>query len=188
MLWPDLEEASARNSLSVCLHRLRAHLGRADAIVRDGDGYALHPHAIVDVWEIDRVIASVRSRESLSDAHRATLLRVWKGLAEPIPDQMERWEWFEPTARRLGDLRIEVAKRLAHDALERGDTRAALQFAAAVTVSDPCDEGGHEIAIRAHLLGGDRAAAMRQFRHYRETLFAELQVEPSPAIAALVRQ
>ena len=35
---------------------------------------------------------------------------------------------------------------------------------------DPCDEPAREIAIRAYLESGDRAAALRHFRQYRDVL------------------
>lgn len=51
---------------------------------------------------------------------------------------------------------------------------------------DPCDEGARDLAIRALLQAGDQAGAMRHYRQYRETLWAELQCEPSPALQRLV--
>ena len=186
MLWPDLEEDAARNALSVCLHRLRKNLGRDDLVVREGDGYRLHASALVDLWEIDRVLATQRQRESLGEADRSALWRVWTQLRDGRPERVARWEWFAPTERRLDEVRVEVAQRLGADALKRGDARSALEFAADVIAYDPCDEPARELAIRAHLLAGDRAAAMRQFRQYRDTLLAELQCEPSASLAALV--
>ena len=187
MLWAELDEYAARNALSVCLHRLRHHLGREDAIVREADGYRLHGEAVVDLWEIDRVTSAVRAREALGEADRGALRRVWSHLREDRPSRMQRWEWFEPTERRLGEMRIEVAQRLANDALERDDPHAALEFAGDMIAYDGCDEPAREIAIRAYIALGDRPAALRQFRQYRDTLFAELQCEPSPSLTALVR-
>lgn len=186
MLWPDLEEYPARNALSVCLHRLRQHLGREDAVLREDDGYRLHGEAVVDLWEIDRASSLLRAREQLGDGDRAALRRAWTRLRDDRPSRMQRWEWFEPTERRLGELRIEVAQRLANDALASGDAHGALAFASDMIDYDPCDEAAREIAIRAHLLLGDRAAAMRQYRQYRDTLQAELQCEPSPSLSSLV--
>ncbi|MDP9111883.1 MAG: hypothetical protein M3M96_09655 [Candidatus Eremiobacteraeota bacterium] len=188
MLWPDLEEFAARNALSVCLHRLRQHLGRNDLVVRDGDGYSLHAECSVDLWEIDRVLNAVRLRDHLNDATRTSLFSIWKRLREGRPSRMQRWEWFEPTERRLAELRVEIAHRLASDALERGETRSALELASDIIEYDACDEPARELTIRAYLREGDRAAAMRHFRQYRETLLAELQCEPSATIAALVMQ
>lgn len=188
MLWPDLDTPAALNALSVCLHRARGHLGRRDVIVKQEDGYALHPDASVDLWDIERIAGAVRTREILSDAQRDALRRIWNMLREARPAAAENWEWFEPVERRLRELRTELAHRLAHDALRRGQTEFALTVASDLITVDACDETARELAIRAHLQEGDRAAAMRQYRAYRETLQAELQVEPSRALTELVMQ
>lgn len=186
MLWPDLEENPARNALSVCLHRLRLHLGNEDCIVRDGEGYRLADDARVDLWDLERSVGSVLARTGLHDGDRAVLRTAYDRLCAERPARMSRWEWFAPTERRLNELRLEVSSRLATDALERQDYAAALAYAASMIAYDPFDEPAREIAIRAHLLAGDRAAALRLFRQYRETLLEELECEPSPALTALL--
>lgn len=186
MLWPDLDEFAARNALSVCLHRLRAHLGREDAIERDADGYRLHVDAFVDTWEIERAAVALRARERIRESERGALRRAWERLRDERSASLERWEWFEPVMRRMNELRTAIAHRLAEDALESGDPDAALAYAVDVIANDPCDEPAREIAIRAHLANGDRAAALRSFRQYRDVLRAELQVEPSASLAALL--
>ncbi len=186
MLWPDLDEFGARNALSVCLHRLRAHLGREDAIERDADGYRLHVDAFVDVWEIERAAAVLRTRERMRESERAALDRAWERLREERYASLERWEWFEPVVRRMTELRTAIAHRLAEDALESGDPDVALAYAIDVIAYDPCDEPAREIAIRAHLANGDRAAALRSYRQYRDVLRSELQVEPSATLASLL--
>lgn len=186
MVWPDVEEVSARNALSVCLHRLRSHLGRDDVIVRDGDGYRLHSDASVDLWDIERTAASLRVREALTETDRSTLHRMWESLRIERPSRMTQWEWFAPVERRLGEFRIEIGHRLALDALQRRAPHEALAYAEDMIAYDSCDEPARDIAIRAHLELDDRAAAMRQFRQYRETLIAEMQCEPSAALRELV--
>jgi DNA-binding SARP family transcriptional activator len=186
MLWPDLDEFAARNALSVCLHRLRAHLGQPDVIERDADGYRLHVDAFVDIWDIERASLALRARDRLRESERAALRRAWERLGEMRSGPASRWEWFEPTARRMDEVRAQIAHRLATDALELGDPDVALAYATEIIAHDPCDEPAHEVMIRAHLAGGDRAAALRKFRQYREVLRTELQVEPSAALAALV--
>jgi DNA-binding SARP family transcriptional activator len=186
MLWPDLDEFSARNALSVCLHRLRTHLGREDAIERASEGYRLHVDAFVDLWEIERAAVTLRSRDRLREAERALLGRAWERLREERAGTLERFEWFEPIAKRMDELRTAFAHRLGADALERGDPDAALGYVIDVIAYDPCDEPAREVAIRAHLANGDRAAALRHYRQYRDVLKMELQVEPSAALLALV--
>jgi len=187
MLWPDLDEFSARNALSVCLHRLRSHLGREDAIERAAEGYRLHVDSFVDLWEIERAAVSLRSRDRLRDAERALLGRAWERLCGERAGALEHCEWFEPIGKRMDELRTAFAHRLGEDALERGDPDAALAYVVDVIGYDPCDEPAREVAIRAHLANGDHAAALRSYRQYRDVLKTELQVEPSAALTALVK-
>jgi len=76
--------------------------------------------------------------------------------------------------------------RLATDALGRSGPQDALALAHEMIAYDPCDEPAREIAIRAYLQLGDRAAALRHFRQYRDTLQSELQCEPSSSLLELV--
>lgn len=186
LLWPELDDYAGRNALSVCLHRLRQHLGNDQAIVRSKDGYALHDDVRVDLWEIDRSVAILRSHVALADSERKLLESIYEKLRARRPERMAQWEWFEPTERRISELRLEVAQRLATDALSHSHTRRALELAEEMIGYDPCDEAARQIAITAHLAGGDRGAAMRQYRQYRDTLLAELQCEPSDSIKRLV--
>ncbi len=187
LLWPDLDEAAARNVFSVCLHRLRSRLPRRDAIERDGEGYRLHAHAFVDLWELDRAFGAAQKRASLTERDRAYLERMWRFVAGDESTRVDEWEWFEPTSRHLREARTELAHVLGVDALERNDAATALQYSKAALETDGCDERAVEIGIRAHLIGGDRAAAMRLFRQYRIALAAELGAEPSPSLSALVK-
>jgi DNA-binding SARP family transcriptional activator len=107
-------------------------------------------------------------------------------LREDRAGALEQWEWFAPAVQRMNDLRTMIAHRLASDALERGDPDAALAYASDVISYDPCDEPAREMVIRAHLALGDRAAALRTYRQYRDVLKSELQVEPSATLSALV--
>jgi DNA-binding SARP family transcriptional activator len=186
LLWPDLDEYAARNALSVCLHRLRHHLGNESSVVRAKDGYALNDDVRVDLWEIDRTVAALRSRPALGDTERRRLAQVYEKLRGRRPDRMAQWEWFEATERHISELRLEVAHRLASDALSHGNAVRALELAEEMIGYDPCDEAARHIAITAHLAMGDRSAAMRQYRQYRETLLAELDCEPSDEIKHLV--
>jgi DNA-binding SARP family transcriptional activator len=186
LLWPDLDEASARNAFSVCLHRLRARLTRKDAIERDGEGYRLHAHAVVDLWELERVLAVQPKKGALGERDRLRLERLWGQLRKDSPIPTEGWEWFDDVARRLRESRVAIAHRLGDDALARGDVNAAIAYADAALAEDRCDERAAEIGIRAYLSSGDRASAMRRYRQYRAALHAELGAEPSFSLTALV--
>lgn len=186
LLWPELDGYAARNALSVCLHRLRHHLASDQCIVRSKDGYALNDDVRVDLWEIDRTVAALRSRPALADTERRRLSMVYEKLRARRPGRMAHWEWFEATERHICELRLEVAHRLASDALSHGNAARALELAEEMIGYDACDEAARHIAITAHLAMGDRSAAMRQYRQYRDTLLAELDCEPSEDIKHLV--
>lgn len=186
LLWPDLDEDSARNAFSVCLHRLRSRLPRKDLIEREGDGYRVHALASVDLWELERIFEKPQKKNVLTDRERTPLERLWRLLSSEAPVFTERWDWFEPIARRLRESRVTVAHLLGQDALARGDVHSALRYSDGALRDDSCDEQAAEIGIRAHLAAGDRAAAMRRYRQYRSALHAELGAEPSFSLTALV--
>ena len=186
MLWPELGESAARNAFHVCLHRAKARLANDEAIVRTREGYRLGADVRVDLWEIERTLAGLRIGEPLDEPRAASLHDVYERLRPGRPPKFDAWEWFEPTERRLRELRCEIAQALAIHALDTGRTQDALALCQEMIAYDPCDEPAREIAIRAYLAAGDRAAALRHFRQYRDVLQAELQCEPSQSLAKLV--
>ncbi len=185
VLWPDLGDAAARNAFHVCLHRLKARLGD-DLVVRTRDGYRLRGDVHVDLWEIDRALAAMRTGDVPDDRSGVALRELYDRLRASRPAKFDGWEWFEPVERHLREARCEVAQALAKRALEEGRTADALVLCHEMIAYDPCDEPAREIAIRAYLSNGDRAAALRHFRQYRDVLQAELQCEPSEGLAELV--
>ncbi len=188
MLWPDLGESAARNAFHVCLHRLKSRLADEGAVVRTREGYRLGSDVRVDLWEIDRTLGQLRSvGAGRLDARQTAALRaLYDGVRAARPAKFAAWEWFEPTERHLCELRCELAQALANAALDEGRPQDALALALEMIAYDACDEPARELAIRAYLESGDRAAALRHFRQYRDTLEAELQCEPSEALAKLV--
>ena len=185
-LWPDLDEGAARNAFHVCLHRLKTRLGDERAVVRTDEGYRLGDEVAVDLWAIDRSVAALRLGDPLDAARVARLQALYAQLRASRPSRVEDWEWFEPVERRLRELRGEIARALAQHALQAGDVPDALALCHDMIAYDPCDEPAREIAIRAYLASGDRSAALRHFRQYRDVLMAELQCEPSESLARLV--
>ncbi len=187
LLWPDVDEGDARNALSVQLHRLRSHLGRAGAIERDGDVYRLPRDAHVDLWDIERASQRARVRLELSEVERARLHEVLSMAVAGAAPASEAWEWFAPYRRALDDAKNRIFVRLANDALAAARVEEALEYVNAALALDPCDESACEIGLRALLKRGDRGEALRLYRRYRDALQRELGVEPSLGLARLVR-
>ena len=120
MLWPDLGESAARNAFHVCLHRLKSRLGDDNAVVRTREGYRLGNDVRVDLWEIDRALATLRTDDALDARQVAALRELYDRLRATRPPKFEAWEWFEQTERHLRELRCEVAQALAKHALDEG--------------------------------------------------------------------
>ncbi len=186
LLWPELEESAARNAFHVCLHRAKARLADDEAIVRTREGYRLGPAVRVDLWELERALIALRVDDALDEPRAAALRELYERLRPARPPKFDTWEWFEPTERRLCELRCAVAQALATHALTAGRTQEALVLCQEMIAYDPCDEPAREITIRAYLAAGDRAAALRHFRQYRDVLHTELQCEPSESLAKLI--
>src|SRR5581483_2518243 len=186
LLWPDHDQRDARNAFHVCMHRLKARIAGDDLVVRNGDTYRLAGAVRVDLWEIDRALARARAADADDAARTAALRDAYALLRAERPAKIEAWDWFEPTERRLRELRCETAQALANAALAEGRPADALALCREMIAYDPCDEPAREIAIRAYLHSGDRAAALRHYRQYRDVLMAELQCEPSESLARLV--
>ncbi|HEY0615865.1 MAG TPA: BTAD domain-containing putative transcriptional regulator [Candidatus Elarobacter sp.] len=186
MLWPDLSESAARNAFHVCLHRLKSRLNDESVVVRTREGYRLGSDVRVDLWEIDRALAGLRAAEASGGGRTERFRDLYERLRASRPPKFEAWEWFEPIERHLRELRCEVAQAMAKHALDEGRAADALALCHEMIAYDPCDEPAREIAIRAYLESGDRAAALRHFRQYRDVLQSELQCEPSETLAELV--
>ena len=85
-------------------------------------------------------------------------------------------------------MRRAVAQALAAYGMRCGRAGDVLDLAEEMIEHDPYDEEARELAITAYLALGDRAAALRQYREYREMLRADFQCEPSPALLSLLNK
>jgi len=183
-----LDEIAAREAFNSCLYRLRQRL--PDVVVYTREGYRLNEHVRVDLRELEHWIASLPLRREMLEQERVVFRALYERLrATTMPrDDDETWEWLTPIFLRADDMRRSVAERLANDALGRADHSEALLIARQLIADDPCDEGAREISIRAHLQLGKRGEAIREFRQYRDVLYAELEAQPSAALARLLRE
>jgi DNA-binding SARP family transcriptional activator len=187
-LWPEAEPEAARNALGVCVHRLRRALGDQGAVQRTFAGYSLGPNVSVDLWDAEELEHRLRGTAPLSHSERTeaeTLLTTLLSGSQLVAGYLPL-EVLDRLALRAESVRRSVALRLAEDALTRSDAASALQCAGAILRTDPCDEAACEFAMRAHLLHDDRSSAIREYRAYRRIVSAELDLQPSPHLLAML--
>ncbi len=91
------------------------------------------------------------------------------------------WAVNERDSLRLDLLR--ALDCLTDISLELDQPSLALQYASESVRMEPYRESSYERLIRAHILTGNRAEALRTFEGLRRLLADELGIDPSPQIA-----
>ena len=82
-------------------------------------------------------------------------------------------------------MRLHAIEAAAARALEYGRPAHALDLALAALCGEPLRESAHALAIRGHLIQGNRHDALRHHRDYSARM-TEHGLVPSPAIARLL--
>jgi DNA-binding SARP family transcriptional activator len=178
-LWPETSESRASGNLRTALWRFNATGG---SIVRiDGDCLSLDPAVGVDLYEVGALAqAVVRGGTRSSDVRIDGL----SSSAELLPGWYE--EWVAQERETLRELRLRALERLCHDLAAADQFGDAIEAGLAAIAGDPLRESSHRALIGAYLLEGNHALALRQYRHYRDILDAELGVRPSHHMARLL--
>ena len=178
--WPDSTDERALASLRRAVLQTQR---RCPGLLRaDRASIGLDPGVAVDVEELR---AAAAGTDALGDegADHSGLVDALAG-EELLPGWYD--EWAADERERLQRLRVRALERLARRALDLGDLATAVDAARALSELEPLLESAREVAIRAHLGRGDRTSAHRELDRFREALAAELGVEPSPAVVALL--
>lgn len=182
LLWPDVAETQARQSLRQALAGLRRVFGKVDALVVDSETVAVDPARVdVDVTRFEHLVAD-GSRPRLEQAmalYRGDLLEGFQVKAPPFED------WLLTERERLRELaRKALARLLAHQT-RTGSSEATLHTARRLLTLDPLQEDVHRALMRLYVAQGQRATALRQYQTCVGVLRRELGVEPEAATKRL---
>ena len=154
------------------LAALRRLLARPDALKGEVVGLDL-TDITVDVHQVD---------DGTLVPDEPAAFELLAGISFPDSPAFEMWLTGERA--RLRRRATSVLRESALRALADGEGDAAVARAQALVAVDPFDEGHHALLIRAHVTGGDNAAARAQLDHCRSLLRRELSIEPGPAVIA----
>jgi TolB-like protein len=178
LLWSDRAEEQARASLRQALAELRRPFGEPSPLRTEHDAVSLDPAMIaVDAIAFER-FAKAGKLDEAAGLYRGALLD-GHGVRE---DAFEDWLRVERT--RLNNLAIDVLDRFT--ASQSGD--AVIETAQRLLQLDPAREETHRLLMRLYAAAGQRAQALRQYQHCRETLQRELQAKPDIETERLYRQ
>ena len=183
LLWGDVRERQARQSLRQAMVRLRRALaGRPRALVVQGDTVMLDARALdCDVAAFERSIrrGTPEALEQAMALYRGPLL---DGVHVAAPAYEE---WLQSERARLGELALEALRRLVEHHQQRGRLEAATLAATRALALDPLQEDMHRALMRLHVRQGRRPAALRQYQTCVAVLQKELGVEPEAATKRL---
>jgi DNA-binding SARP family transcriptional activator len=186
LLWGDVDDSDARNSLRQTLFLIRRALpdGGADYLEVGRDTVALSSTTVrTDVARFERRLAADApdALESGVELYRGDFLQ---GFAL---DEAGFEEWMTAERERLrGLVRGALSRVLARHA-DAGDVARALEVGRRVLALDPLDEPAHRALMRLHARQGHHAAALQQYQLCVSVLERELEVEPDAETRELYR-
>jgi DNA-binding SARP family transcriptional activator/tetratricopeptide (TPR) repeat protein len=192
LIWADLPPATAVNTLQRHVSYLRGVLGDRGAIVACSPGYLLDVPG--DAIDVTRAVRLVRRGAALSDpARRAAVLRealeIWRG---PALSDVTEVAWLRDQAYRLDRLRLDAVESLVEARLALGEHAQLVPELEQLAVEYPFRERFHQQLMLALYRGGRQAEALAAVRRFRETIGAELGLDPGPGLrdleTAILRQ
>ncbi|MFI0447444.1 BTAD domain-containing putative transcriptional regulator [Actinomadura sp. 6N118] len=185
-LWEDppaTAEAQVRRQVSW----LRRALDDESGIVTDPGGYRLRidPER-VDAQIFRRLVADARRATEAGDLDKAgrelaNALELWHGPA--LADV--RGPYFEAEAARLEEFRLVAQQEYAATRLAAGEDRDLIGELTAQVSRYPLREGPRAQLMLALHRAGRQAEALETYRRGRDTLVAELGLEPSQELTRL---
>jgi hypothetical protein len=180
-LWPELDEAGGVRALQTCAYRVRRRLAAPDAVAFVAQGYRLGTQIGVDLDDAERELRA--SGAVPSPLARLRYEQMAAHFAAPRPAVTHAWEWYDPLELRVAAAAREVRRRLAADALERGDHQRALRHAQDMLAADDLDEGARDIALRVHSERADAPEGLREARLF-DALLARDDVQRERPVSA----
>ncbi|RZJ08790.1 MAG: hypothetical protein EOP39_13060 [Rubrivivax sp.] len=180
LLWPDLDEPSARRNLRRELARLR-EAGVPESFRVDDDHLHASPLLRCDL---------LKAEAALADAAPEAALAAWHGeLADglQLDDAPVFGPWLSAARERGQRLRLHALEAAAAAAEARADLAAALGHVQTLLDADGLQERHHRQAMRLLAASGQREAALRQFERCQAVLATELGLQPMPETVALAQ-
>jgi DNA-binding SARP family transcriptional activator len=177
MLWPELDERSARNNLKQTVFSIRHALGVA-VFDRAESNLRVDPELIVaDVQRFEHALATGAYEEAVS-LYDSPFLDGFHLAHAPDFDR-----WAERTRTRLAWHYVRALETLATAARLRGDS-AAVRWCHALVEHDPVSTTYALALITALNDAGEQLAALEHVRAYTRLLREEFDTEPDQRIVA----
>jgi DNA-binding SARP family transcriptional activator len=190
MIWPKQDAAQATLSLNSLVYSLHRRLGdeapEAVPIVCANGFYYLNTKVgySTDIAHFNALVASgnrlVAIREADARRHYEGAVELYRG------DLCTGTDVYAVIEREhLRSSFLAVLAWLAEQAYRVGAYAVALDHALKLLAYDPCREDAHRLMMRVHVLRGERAQALRQYRVCEHILRSEFDAAPEPLTTEL---
>ncbi len=186
LLWGDMPEESARTSLRKAISSLRQELGDLLAIDRQSVAFNPATQPRVDAVEFETLLDESPVKKAPAELQAAVDL--YRGdfltgfYVRGAPD-FEAWMLAEQG--RLRELMVQALFTLAAHFAEGGELARGITTVRRLLALEPWREEAHRQLMRLLAQDGQRGAALAQYETCRQTLAAELGVDPGRETTAL---
>lgn len=181
-LWSEYTDERSMANLRAALWRLRQ--ANVPVVEVTSGLLKLAPGVKVDVWELARL-----AHRLLDPGGSCPEELLASGIVALTSEVLPEWyddEWLVAEREHLRQLRLHALEALAERLISMERHGQAVEAALAAVRLEPLQESAHAVLIRAHLLGGNRCQALRQYEQCRVLLRQELCLEPSRHLESLV--
>ncbi|MCB9136802.1 MAG: tetratricopeptide repeat protein [Caldilineaceae bacterium] len=184
LLWPEVDDGSARKNLRDALFHLRKALDQIDPNLSqqclDANRKTVTFH-IAACFVVDTVeLAAPNPTVELAPLLGGELLAGFH-----VEDAEPFMEWLLLERRYWHNFSLALLARWTEAYLQQSEPELAQQLAQQQLALEPWDEAAHRQAMRAYALARDWAGVAHQYKSCSDVLEAELGIEPSLETDAL---
>jgi DNA-binding SARP family transcriptional activator len=186
-LWPDVEEARARNNFYVLWNAMKRGLMRGKTgscpYIDNACGVCRVDARLVrsDLDDMEEALSDARRAEAAGDMDAAlaallTVAELYGG--DLLPSELYD-DWFASTRERCRQEYGDAMLRAAQIQEATGDLGGALQTVRNALAHDPWREDLYQAVMRYQLTAGQRSAAVETYQSLKGRLAEDLGLDPS---------
>lgn len=181
MFWPDSDADRGRHNLADAAYIIRKALGQ-DVLLTTGDDLRLNDQGLsVDVWSFRRAVQAGDPERAVA-SYTGPFMEGFHLSGAP-----EFQHWLDRERSQLRSEHERALEDLAQGAGEGGRHGEALRWSHRLASSDPLNTRFALRLMRAMVMSGDRAGAIRHGEEHTLLLHAELGVEEEAQVETYLR-
>jgi DNA-binding SARP family transcriptional activator len=172
-LWPTHSERRALASLRSSIYRLHAR-APAPIVVTTGESLELARGIEIDLHEAMALARDLSTSTTVPDDIGRVIGLLGREL---LPDWDQ--DWIEPEREHFRQLRVRALDAVAAGLTRLGRHAEAVDVAQTALAAEPLSETAEMALIRAFVVEGNEALAIREYESFRRRLWHDLRLRPS---------